>query len=150
MSHFSEIKTEFKDQDSLIDALVVAGVPRDWIEKHLEPQQICDYKGNPTKYRWQDTQDKRFKSGDKAHVIIRRSHLGSGHNDLGFYVSKTDESFALICDWARQKSGYNDKWLSKVRQQYAVCETEKHYARLGKKVHKVQEGGKIHLYIKAA
>lgn len=148
MSHFSEIKTEFRDAEALVEALVAVGVQRDWIELHKTPQPLIDYKGNRTYYRWKETRDARFKDGDCGTVIIRRKNLPWGHNDIGFLTDQKN-SFALICDFARDQSGYNDKWLGRVKQEYAIAVARKHYARQGKTVQRVDDAGKVRLYVRA-
>lgn len=144
MSHFSEIKVNFTDAQMLVDALVAVGVAREKIECHAEPQQVLDYRGQPTKYR--------MPNGDVGHVIIRRKHLPSGHNDIAFHLDREKGSTALICDYARDRSGYNDKWLGKVTQEYVAAQTKKHYEKLGKKVYRVNDvvTGRAHLFVKAS
>lgn len=132
----------FTCADSLVEALVAVGVPRAHIECHAEPQQIFDYQGQPTKYQ--------MKDGDKCHVVIRRANLPPLHNDLGFALSKTG-SKAYVCDYARDRSGFNDNWLSKVTDEYAALESTKHYAKLGKKAYRKQgTDGAVYLFVKGA
>lgn len=140
MSHYSDISVNFTNAESLVAALIAAGVDRAKIECHKEPQQIFDYRGNPTKYQ--------MAEGDKCHVIIRRKDLPTLHNDLGFTLSDKG-SKAFICDFARDRSGFNDKWLNKVRDEYAALESTKHYAKLGKKAYRKQGAdGAVYLFVK--
>lgn len=149
MSHYAKISVEFQDAKLLVEALVAAGVKREHIELHAMPQLIFDYCDRRTNYISREHPgNKVFAQGDVGNVIIRRQHLGPSHNDIGFYCAKTG-ALALICDFARSSSGYNDKWLGKVTQEYTVSKTKAHYAALGKQVVRVDEDNKVRLYVKA-
>lgn len=144
------MEVEFKDLDALVEAMVASGVQRDWIEVHKEPALLQDWKGRTSTYRWNDHQDPRFKDGDKANVIVRRSHLGSCNNDFGIALdAKTGKAVVFLCDFSRQNTSFNDKWLAKIRREYTYAATKKHYASRGQKVHRVDEGNKIHLFVGA-
>ena len=148
MSHFAKISVKFFDQQALVEALVAVGVPREHIEVNAEPKQVFDYQGKPTSYLYKEHKEEYFKAGDIGHVFIRRKNLVYGHNDIAFNTSK-EHSCALICDYARDMSGYNDAWLAKVNQEYVYAVTKKHYTAMGKQVHRVNDKGKVLLYIKA-
>ena len=148
MSHFAKITVQFFDQAALVEALVAAGVPREHIEVNAEPKQVFDYLGKPTHYLYNDHKEEYFKAGDIAHVFIRRKHLDSGHNDIAFNTDQ-EHSCALICDYARDRSDYDDDWLARVTQEYVGAVTTQHYAAMGKQVTRVNEGKKVYLYVKA-
>lgn len=159
MSHQSNIKVALKDTESLIEALVDCGIPRDEIVASLAPQHLIDYTGKKTRYVYNDTQDPRFKEGDVAHVIVRRKTLQGSHNDLGFFVDG-DDSRAIVCEYTKTTGSpvfknadgervTTDKWLAAVKQQYAFHVAKKTFAKVGKKVHAVRDGGKLRLYVKA-
>lgn len=159
MSHFSEIKTQIKDVDALVAALIECGFTKDQIEVHKTAQHIKDYCGKVTYYTHKDTGDKRFVDGDVAHVIVRRGHMGESHNDFGVYVDPQGDSRVFLCDFARnmgtkycgnpvaKKLGGYQAWLSKLKQEYSFAVTHKHYTSKGKKVARQQEGNKIKVYI---
>lgn len=156
MSHYTEMKTDFHDADCLVDALVAVGIPREWIEVNKTPRPLLDYQGKTSMYRWKDHQDDRFKAGDCAHVIVRRDKfdkLNPEHrglfNDMGFYLDTAKGSVAFVCDYSRQYTGFNDAWTNRVRQEYTVAKTKKHYKALGRQVHVERAGAKVHLYVKA-
>jgi len=162
MSHYTEIKTQIKDAECAVAALKAVGCTEGMIEVHKEPVSIFDYRNKKTKYAYNDTKDERFAKGDCAHVVIRRNHLGSGHNDFGIYVDGED-SRIFLCDFARQtraassfglpeakRLGSYEKWLKRFKQEYAVKVAEKRYAKKGKRVSRVDgKDGKIRLYVKA-
>lgn len=70
MSAYVGCETEINDLESLIEALVELGVPRDRIEVHEAARSLYGYQG--------DVRDQ------KAHVIVRRRDVGSASNDIGF------------------------------------------------------------------
>jgi hypothetical protein len=148
MSHFAKIEVKFFDAQALVAALVAVGVPREHIEVNAQPQPVYDYQGQPTSYLYKDHHEQYFAKGDIGHVFIRRKFLPEAHNDICFNTDK-QHSCALICDYARQRSGYNDKWLGKVTQEYAAELAKKHYAAMGKQVVRVNENNMVRLYVKA-
>jgi len=85
MSHFVECQTEFRDPQALIAALVECGFPEGQIEVHDQPVALYGYQGDVRP--------------QKAHIVIRRQHVGSGANDVG---------------WERQAAGAYRAWISEV------------------------------------
>ena len=69
MSHYVECTPGFKDQQSLIEALVAAGFERSHIEVHAETAALFGYQGDERPQR--------------AHIVIRRQHVGQAANDVG-------------------------------------------------------------------
>jgi hypothetical protein len=126
------IETKFLDPDCLVEALTVMGFAKENIEVCDTPEKLIDYAGKARP--------------EKANVIVRREHLYGPHNDIGFVTGEKSE--AIICEFSRG-NGYGDSWLNKLRQEYAVKVSEKHYAKLGKKVSRVNDGEEIHLYVNA-
>jgi hypothetical protein len=122
MSEFVECETKIKDRKALIEALIEMGWRKDQIEVHDTPQHLYGYQG-----------DKRSQT---AHVIIRKQHVGSSSNDIGF-LRKSDGTFeAIISEYdrgaqgshAKHTHGYNDKWIKDLTGKY----TEKLYTRVAK------------------
>lgn len=162
MSHFSSVTVTYKDVNCLVDALIACGFTKDQIEVYDTPAQLFDFRGRPTQYVYKDTGDARFQAGDVAHVIVRRRHLGTAHNDLGFFVDTKGDSRELLCDFARRvgakgaanpiakADGGYAPWLTRVKREYAVKVFEKQCKRQGKKAVRVNgKDGKIRLYAKA-
>lgn len=83
MSHYVECRTEFRDADALVAALADIGFAADQIEVHAEPVAMYGYQGDVRPQR--------------AHVVIRRQHVGTGANDVG---------------WERQPDGTYRGWIS--------------------------------------
>ncbi len=104
MSMYASIKTQFKDEAALIAALMETGNwTREQIEVHSEPQNLLGYRGDVRE--------------DTANIIVRRKHVGSASNDIGFRRTETGEFEAVISKYDRRK--HNDKWLGQLRGNYA-------------------------------
>jgi hypothetical protein len=130
--------------------LIACGVPEHAIEVHETPQPLIDYLGHSTHYHIRDhPEDARFKNGDVAHVIVRKSWLGAGHNDAGFFVDKEKGSVGFLCDFARSSSRFNDSWMDSVAQKYAVAEVKAEYADQGSEVIEQEHEGETYIYVRA-
>jgi hypothetical protein len=70
MSHFVECKTEFRDPQALVAALIECGFAAEQIEVHPEAVPLLGYQGDVRP--------------QQAHIVIRREHVGSGANDVGW------------------------------------------------------------------
>jgi hypothetical protein len=109
MSHFNDFKTEMTDKEALVRALCRADyragtLNRAHIECHDTPASLYGYQN-----------DKREQ---KAHVIIRRNHVGSSSNDMGFVQDESGRYKAIISDF--DQSHYNQQWLGKLTTYYNV------------------------------
>ncbi len=127
MSAYHEYKTEYRDGACLIEALGEMGY--NTVEVHDIPQQLIDFQGRPTHYV--------DKTGDKAHIIVRRRYVGGAANDLGF-VKKADGSFSAIIS-AFDSGKHNAGWLNNLKKNYTEKVAIKTAAKngfkfLGKKV----------------
>ncbi len=92
MSRYCEIKTIFQDGDALVCALLETG---NWtieqIEVHSEPQNLRGYRGD--------------LRSEKANIIIRRKHVGSSSNDLGFIKNEYGTYQAIVSEYDSGKYG---------------------------------------------
>jgi hypothetical protein len=105
MSHFSQVTIEITDQGCLVAALERLGF-KGKLEIYQEAQSLYGYIG-----------DRRVQ---KAHVIIRRQHVGNAANDIGFERQADGKYRAFISDFDRSDNGYNTAWLGKLKQAYGV------------------------------
>ena len=121
MSHYSEVQIEFRDGVALVAALERLGF-KGKVEVHQEAQSL---------YGFQD--DVRTQ---KAHIIIRRQHVGNAANDLGFERLQDGSCRAWISDFDQTHNGYNAAWMGKLKQAYGV---EKARAEARKKGYRVSE-----------
>jgi hypothetical protein len=164
MSHFAQIKSSIKSVDALVAALVACGIKREHIEVHKEAAPLLDYHGAKTAYRWADAKDPRFKSGDKAHVIIRAHNLdcpsASANNDFGIFVDG-DNSVSFVCEYMRRadvdclrsEDGQKLKaeaWLTAVkhRMQYEVVRKEYPFQEVEREFIRTDKGQKQRLVIR--
>ena len=100
MSHFTCIKTQLKNRDTLIQALTDVGF--DNVEVHETAQHLYGYEG-----------DVREQT---AEVIIRREYIGVASNDIGFKRQDDGQFEAVISEYDCQK--YSQAWLNNLTQRY--------------------------------
>ena len=103
MSAYMKLLTPMTDEESLLLALADLGFDRSKEEVHANAVPLVGY---------QD--DRREQT---ANVIIRRKHVGSASNDMGFLDSATGYQ-ALISDYDR--SHYGTNWLAELNQHYGT------------------------------
>jgi hypothetical protein len=101
MSHFTCIKTQIKNVDSLLKALSDLGFNK--VETHQTAQHL---------YGWQG--DVREQT---AEVIIRRKYVGDSSNDIGFKRQEDGQFEALVSEYDRHR--YSQQWLNNLTQRYA-------------------------------
>lgn len=100
MSHFTCIKTELKNRDTLIQALADVGFHE--VEVHEKAQHLYGYQG-----------DVRPQT---AEVIIRRQYIGVASNDIGFKQQNDGQFEAIISEYDCQN--YSQEWLNNLTQRY--------------------------------
>lgn len=119
MSQYCLVKTQFKNEAALVAALIETG---NWtsaqIEIHESPQSLIGIGGGVRK--------------EQAHIIIRRVHVGSASNDIGFHKTKTGEYEAIISEYDKGK--YGEKWLGLLKQNYAFHRVERQQRSRGRTV----------------
>jgi hypothetical protein len=101
MSHFTIMNTKINDTPMLIKALADKGHKH--IEVHEEGVHLYGYQGD--------------ERPETAEIVIRRNHLGSMSNDLGFKRQPDGNYQAIISSYDRGR--YNEKWLGELMQRYA-------------------------------
>ncbi len=100
MSHFTCIKTQIKQVNSLVKSLADVGFNH--VEVHESPQHLYGYQG-----------DVRSQT---AEVIIRRQYIGSASNDIGFKRQENGQFQAIISEYDRYQ--YSQQWLNQLTQRY--------------------------------
>lgn len=90
-------------------------------EEHKEAQHLTGYVG-----------DKRKQ---KAHIIVRRKHVGSGANDVGF-LQKEDGSYDMIISEFDKNTHHTqgDNFTNKMKQIYGKHKALKKIKRMGVKI----------------
>ncbi|MGP3927936.1 DUF1257 domain-containing protein [Streptomyces sp. 8N616] len=101
MSAYITLATPMADQESLVKALADLGFPADRVEVHGSAVPLVGYEGS--------------SRGQRAHVVIRRRHVGQLSNDIGF--ERTATGFrAHVSDY--DQSRYGQQWMRKLRARY--------------------------------
>jgi hypothetical protein len=121
MSHYSEVQIEITDEGCLVAALGRLGFGGK-VEVHKEAQALYGYQGDVR--------------AQKAHVIIRRQHVGPAANDLGFERQPDGKYRIWVSDYDRKYNKYDDTWMGRLKQSYGV---EKAKAEAKKKGYRVSE-----------
>ena len=121
MSKYNRQKSTYNDRDCLVAALNEQGYTD--VEVHEEAVNLIGYHG--------DTRP------EKANVIVRRKHIGTAANDLGF-VKEADGTYsAIVSDYDSRKHGA--VWMTGLKKAYTEKRLIKHAAKnglkyLGKKI----------------
>lgn len=133
MSRYMTVKTQFKDEEALVSALMETG---NWaatkIERHDVPQHLKGYKGDVRP--------------ETANLIIRAKHVGSNSNDLGF-VKSEDGCYEAIVS-AYDKTKYGNAWVATLRQSYIFHSLSRQQRQRGRSVNRERlPGGKQRITI---
>lgn len=105
MSHFTRIRTQLRDPEVLVEALRTVG--HDQVEVNDQPRTLYGYQGDARP--------------EKAEVVIRRQHIGSASNDIGFARGEDGSFEAIISEYDRSR--YDAKWLDKLTHSYSHAAT---------------------------
>lgn len=100
MSQYNNVKTEFKDGECLVEALHDVGYTE--VEVHELPQNLVGYHGDMRQ--------------QKAHIIVRRKHISSSANDLGFLKNSDGTYTQIVSDFDSGK--HNAEWNVKLKCAY--------------------------------
>jgi hypothetical protein len=101
MSAYTEQQTQINDADILKKCLEEKGYKE--VEQHATAQQLVGYHGDARK--------------DTAEIIIRRKHIGSASNDIGFKKQSDGTYAAVISDFDKGK--HNAAWMADLKKKYA-------------------------------
>jgi len=116
VSKYREIETEFRDEALFVKALQAAGVP---FEHHAgQGERLVGYMG--------DLRDER------ANYVIRRRHIGSGSNDLGYRV-EGGRITAIVSDFDTM-CPETTRIRNRVKQEYARAFVQREATRRGYRV----------------
>jgi hypothetical protein len=108
---------------------------KDKVEVHQEGQPLYGYQGDVR--------------AQKAHIIIRREHVGRAANDLGFERQADGRYRVWVSEYDQKYNKYDDSWMGRLKQAYGV---EKARAEAKKKGYRVSEqkldDGRIRLMLR--
>ena len=119
MSHYTTLRTHITDRDALVAAL--ADVGYDEVEVHDTPKTLEGWQGD--------------RRSERAHVIVRRRHVGSSSNDIGFRQGAEGRFEAIVSDYDRHV--HDAAWLARVTARHAYHATTSTLAAQG--YHMVEE-----------
>lgn len=103
MSAYITLETPMIDRACLLAALEEMGFGSGCVEVHEEPVELVGYRGRARTQR--------------AHIIVRREHLSSSSNDMGFL--RTESGYrAIISDYDRA-GRLGRSWMTQLRESYA-------------------------------
>lgn len=124
MSEYVLIRTELRDADLLVGALEDLGIPRAHVERHPAPATLYDFTGQPRP--------------ERAELVIRRQHVGPFSNDLGFQRQPDGTWRLVVSAYDQVQPGahgpYDEAWLGRLRQAYAIRALTAHYRARGWRV----------------
>lgn len=138
MSAYSKNETIYKDRECLIEALGKMGYERNVIELHEKAVDLIDYCGRMTHYLG-DKDENGNLINDRAHIIVRRKHVGGAANDLGFQKQQDGTYSAVVSAYDRGK--HNPTWLTNLKKNYTELVTFKTAKKLGLKYHSTKMVG---------
>lgn len=107
MSHFTKCKTKIRDKELLVRAL----------EELMGKGKVESYSTPTNLYGYQNDQ-----RADVAEVIVRRVHVGTASNDLGFKLQEDGTYGAIISEYDSRK--HNAAWLEQLAQKYAYLKVK--------------------------
>jgi len=110
MSHYVDIETNICDGEALVRALERVGF-KGQVEVHEIAQALYGYQG-----------DRRQQ---KANIILRREHVGSASNDIGFELMESGRYRSHISEFDQSK--YGQEWQDKLNTYYGVEKAKKEY-----------------------
>lgn len=119
----------FKDRESLLQALAECGYGT--VEEG-ESLSLYGYQGD--------------RRPETAQIVVRRDHIGTASNDLGF--QKTDAGFVPVISEYDQRYMMQGKFLTALKTNYNLKSTEKLARNLRGTLHQERVGSTIKIRIK--
>jgi hypothetical protein len=115
MSHYNKIKTELRNKNSLIKALIKMGFTKEQIKVCDEAEHLEGYHGD--------------KRPEVANIIIPRKYVGNASNDLGWVLTENGTYEAIISDYDKHK--YNEQWCHKMETHYGIEQAKEAFSQNG-------------------
>jgi hypothetical protein len=134
MSHYCEVAIELTDEGCLVAALSRLGF-QGKVEVHREAQTLYGYMGDARP--------------QKAHIIIRRQHVGRAANDLGFERQADGKYRVWVSEFDQSHNGYDNAWLGRLKQAYGIEKVRKEAKKRGYSLtEQKQENGTVRLVLR--
>lgn len=119
MSHFVQCQTTFRDPQALIAALVSCGFEPSQIEIHEQAVPLYGYQGDERPQR--------------AHIVIRRQHVGQAANDVGWERLPDGTYRAWISEYDGRHR-FNPEMQNRIKQEYAYHAVARQQRALGRTI----------------
>jgi hypothetical protein len=103
MSEYCTVELKISDQECLSKALTELGFVH---EIHEIPQNLYGYTGD--------------KRSQKANVIIRKKHIGSASNDIGFFKEANGNYTLLISEYDKAVDKKIQNKLNQIYSKYII------------------------------
>ena len=141
MSHYSEVKTCIKDEESLVQALIKMGFKASQIDRLEQAEQLRGFQGD--------------HRAQRAHIRIKGSgwgganHVGGASNDLG-WEKQADGTYAMhVSNYDKRR--YGKEWQNKMQTFYEQDVVVKKARQCGYHVvsNEVQADGQIRITVNA-
>ncbi len=133
MSHYVECQSEFRDPQALVAALIECGFDKSQIEVHAEAVPLYGYKGD--------------QRAQQAHIVIRREHVGTAANDVGWERQPDGKYRAWISEYD-SRHRFNEAMQNRVKQEYAYGLISRQARALGRTVTRERlPGGELRVLI---
>ena len=133
MSHFVECQTEFRDPQALAAALVECGFQDSQIEVHEQAVPLFGYQGDARP--------------QKAHIVIRRKHVGQAANDVGWERLSDGTYRAWISEYDGRHR-FNPETQNRIKQEYAYHAVARQQRTLGRTIQRRElDNGEIEVVI---
>lgn len=113
ISEYCVVQLQMNDADCIVKALQELGYPA---EVHDSAQNLIGWHG--------DTREQ------KANIIVRRKHINSASNDIGF-LKKSDGSYEMIISEFDKSATHSKKFTQELAQLYGKHKTLKQAASMG-------------------
>lgn len=129
MSEYIVVNSEYTDPDCIKAALKEMGYE---FEDHKEAQNLYGYRGDLRK--------------QKANIIVRKKHVGSAANDVGFNRKANGKYELIISEYdKRYGSKSAENFLEKMKQTYSKYKYIKQLKKMGSTISsvKVSDDGRI-------
>lgn len=125
MSEFATVQLQFKDKQAIVECLKAVGFSE--VECYDKAENLNGYRGDVRE--------------QQAHIIVRRQHVGTASNDLGFRRN-ADGTYDMII--SRYDQGYLKDKISRFRQEYVKRQITSKARYLGFEMHsQTVKGGKM-------
>lgn len=122
MSAYITLMTPMIDQECVLEALAEVGFEASKVEVHASPVSLVGYEG--------------VGRHQVANIVIRRKHVGSSSNDIGFLATPTGYQ-AIVSDFDRSRFGVD--WLARVHERYQGRWVAKEARLVEAERHRVEE-----------